>query len=196
MLSVSPDASQFNLILPSTFFIEEIVEKYSIHLQQYNYPFDSIQQMFNESFQSYDMPDFGYTMNSQNTIDVNGAGYDWNQIPKTSEQALISDKLIKLTYRHTNAFMTYFMCLELLFARYKLGPNPTNRDPFGTIILQTLGITGEPICKIKLAKCQIVGLNGISFTYADGKRDFSTFDLTIGYTEFSTSLMIPELITK
>lgn len=194
MLSPNPDPSLFNLVLPSDFFIKSVVEKYSIHLKQFNYPFDTIEQMFNESLQSFEMPDFGTNMVQQNMIDVNGAGYDWNQYPKVSEQSLITDKLINLTFRHVDGFLTYFMCLELFFNRYKLGPNDTKRKPFGTVQLQTLNAYGQATCKINLQKCQIVGLNGIGFTFANSQRDFSTFDLTIGYTEFETLLSVPDLV--
>lgn len=193
MLSQNPDASLFNIILPNAFFIKDIVDKYSLYLKQYNYPFSDIQTLFNESLQSLQLPDFGFNMYSQNTIDVNNAGYQWNQIPKTSEQSLINDKVLNLTFRHVDGFMSYFLAMELFFARYKLGKNETKRHPFGTIILETLDLFGEPVCKIKLHQCQIIGLTGLAFTFAEAQRDFSTYDLTIGYTEFETSLNIPEL---
>ena len=194
MLSPPPDSSYFKLLLPVDFFIKDVVDKYSLHLQQYNYPFETISQMFNESLQSFEMPEFGTTMVTQNMIDVNFAGYGWNQLPKTSEQSLISDKLLNLTFRHTEGFLTYFMALELFFTRYKLGYNPTKRLPFGTVLLETLNANGDSVCKIKLQKCQIVGLNGLGLSYANSQRDNSTFDLTIGYTEFETSLNVPDLI--
>jgi hypothetical protein len=194
MLSPNPDPSLFNIILPNDFFIKSITEKFSMHLKQFNYPFSSIEQVFNESIQSFDMPDFGFTMISQNTIDINHAGYEAFQIPKTSEQSLIDDKLIALTMRHTNGFMTYFLALELFFERYKLGFNQTKRKPFGTVILQTLDIARNVVCNIKLHNCQIVGLSGLPLTFAKPNRDFSTYTLTIGYTEFETSLNVPDLV--
>lgn len=195
MLSPQPNPGLFDVVLPNEFFIPSVVDKYNLFLKQYNYPFETIQQMFSESLQSYDMPDFGFNMISQNMIDVNNAGYAWNQIPKTSEQSLIQDKLIQLTFRHVDGFMTYFMALELFFARYKLGFNTTKREPFGTTVLKTKSALNEPVCKIQLHKCQIVGLNGIGFSYSSPNRnDFTTFNLTIGYTEFVPSLNIPDFI--
>lgn len=194
MLSPDADNSRFNLILPNEFFIPEVVDKFSIFLKQFNFPFDTIQQVFMESIQAYDMPEFGYTMYTQNMIDANNAGYSWNSIPKTSEQALIDNKLVVVTMRHITGFMTYFMAVELFFQRYKMGTNKTDRKPFGNIILQTLGIDNKPICNIKLHKCQLVGVDGISFNHNDTQRDFRTFTLTFGYTEFETSLYVPDLI--
>lgn len=198
MLSPNPHYSYFRVSFPNEFFLESITKKYDSIFTQYKYPFQDMKTVFLESFQGIEFPGFGYQTVSQNVTDANQAGYDWNQPPKSSEQLLAEQKILTLTFRHIDAFLTYFFAMETFFKRYELGPNnETKRKPFGPIILDTLDTMSEqPVCRLKFFKCHLIGLTPIEFTYSDPKRSMDTYELNFSYTEFETSIIIPELKLK
>lgn len=198
MFSPNPHFSYFNLIIPPEFFINSVTDKYDRIIKQYDYPLKDIQSIFFESLQSVQFPGFGYTPYSQGVVDGNNASYDWFQPPKSSEQLLASQKLLNVNFKHVNSFMTYFFALETFFTRYKMGPNnETGRQPFGTMILETLDdISKQPICRLKFHKCNLIGLSELDLTYSDPKRDMGTYTLTFAYTEFESTINIPDLVLK
>lgn len=198
MLSPNSHYSNFRLTFPNEFFLESVSKKYNLIVKQFDWPLKDIQTMVKESFQGIELKGFGYEPYSQGVTDVNNGGYQWNQPPKTSEQLLLDNKILELTFRHIDSFITYFYLLELFFTYYQLGPNnPTKRQPFGFLILDTLDtMSKKPICRVKYHKCSLIGLSPLELTYSDPKRDLSTFTIQIAFTEFETAIEVPDLILK
>lgn len=192
----NPNKSNFNIIIPPDFFVESIVKKYNAYFSYANLVQNNIADILTESIQSVNFPEIGYNPISQTTQDVNNGGYNLNQIPKESEQNLINDKLISITFRHIDGYITYFMVMELIYTFYQMGgDNPTKRKTFSPIILETLSThTRTPICRWKLYKCMISGLSPLSLAFNETERDVQTFDVTFAYTEFETTVNIPQPI--
>lgn len=195
----NPVKSNFNVIIPPEFFLEEVTQKYNLGLSQYNMVQNNIADIFTESIQSITLPEIGYNVVTQTTQDANNAGYDWNQMPKESEQKLVQDKNFVITMRHIDGFMTYFYALEVLYTYYQLGGlNPTKRKPFATpIILETLSTHNrEVMCRWKMYKCNLIGISSLNLAFNEVERTTQTFDLTFAYTEFETTLNVPQPIFR
>lgn len=196
MFSPNPRTDLFNVIIPDTFFLSSITNKYNDYLKQKPYILPTIDQILIESIQSIDFPEFGYTPLEQNTIDGNNAGYNIPQPSKDSVQKL-TEKIINITFRHTDGFMTYFMMMEHFFKRYEMGPGSIElRKPFGDIICETQIAAGPDLCRIYFKKCVLINSPDLHLSYASPTRDFSTFECRFAYAEFKTTFEMPTLNLK
>ena len=195
MFSQNPRTDYFTVIVPDKFFRTDVIAKYNEVIAQRQYPFSTIEEMLLESIQSFNTPDFGYTVNNQTVQDGSFAGYDSGTTSKESIQKL-TEKTFTITFRHTDGFMTYWMLLELFFAAYTMGPDNPNRKDFGQVIFETRMPDGQSICRVKYNQCRLVGVPGLMFTYASPTRDFSTFECTFAYNTFETAFDMPTLKLK
>lgn len=194
MFSQNPRSDQFKLSFPVTFFVDEISDKYNEIFQQKPYIFDSIQHILYESIKSFDSPEFGYSLQQQESINGDNAGRATQLIPKEN-MGKIAEKTFLINFRHCDGYLTYFLMLEHFFYRYKLGKG-ADRKHFGTIILELTLPNGITVCRIKYHRCYLIGVPALSLDYSNPARDESTFGCTFGYDKFETSFDLPTLKTK
>jgi len=190
MFSNNPRKDLFRVVMPDTFFIKEITNKYDNFLKQKHLPLDTIQEVLLESIKGFDTPDFGVTP-SQQQLANDGLRFDQPSLPKESIQRA-TEKTFQLRFRHSDAYLTYFLMLEHFFARLKFGEKAA-RKHFGTIILELQSPVGNSINRIRYEKCHLIGVPPLSLDYALPNQDTSEFACNIAYTKFSTSFDVPEL---
>ena len=193
MLSNNPVNDKFLLTFSDDFFIPSICEKYNKLLSQKRYPLLSIQDMVQESIQTFEGPSFAFEPNEQQVKDSNGASTTTNTTAKSSIQNLASQKRFSVNFRHTDGFLTYFCLFEHYLKRYSLGKeNPTSRKPFNSVTLTTFSRLSVPMCRVMYAQCLMLDMPPLLQSYSNIERNFSEYSITFSYNTLSTSVDIPE----
>lgn len=196
MFSNNPRKDLFEIILPDSFFIEDVTHKYDQIIKQRRYPLDDMKSVLYESIQSFNTPDFGYQLIEQQTHDGNSNVGQTNQIaPKTSAQQ-VTEKTFSVSFRMVDGYLNYFYLLELFFTRFQFGENAKLRGQFGNLMLKLKRPDGDMMYIVNYQKCSLIGVPSLDLAYNSPTRDFLEFSCTFGFSEFSTSLNIPELKLK
>lgn len=195
MLSLNPRYDLVKFKFPKDFLPEDVEEKYAKFLSRETAVINSPIEYLNESIQRLTIPGITDLVITQ----MQHGSNDISTKQKTSSKALgkinvepktdISykttenplDKItkeFKVTFRHNQGYMNYFMLFESIFYR---ACKPLNHpcDPVFTIEL--LSETGTIIAVIKLTDVFIDGIDGIELDYSKTDRQADTFDVTFKF---------------
>jgi hypothetical protein len=189
---LNPRQDLFKFRFPSTVVKPKIYEKYNAYLAQVPRVQDDIVAALNESIQGLTLPGVGYTPITQTA--TRAPGYvksAQNIISSESVQALM-DKTITITIRHTEAYLTYFLMLEVFYDAYDF-TTPMKSRTFGTFPVQTLNLAGNPIYTILFKDILFTSISELSLSYTQTDRSFQTFDCTFMFSTFDTTFEIPSL---
>lgn len=193
MFSNNPRKDLFEVLFPDSFFIDEVTKKYDDIIRQRKYPLDDMKSVLLESIQSFNTPDFGYQLVGQQTHDgSSNVGQTNMTAPKTSAQQT-TDKTFGISFRMVDGYLNYFYLLELFFTRFQFGEGAKLRGQFGNLMLKLKRPDGDMMYVVNYQKCALIGIPPLSLAYNSPTRDFLEFNCTFGFSEFKTSLNIPEL---
>jgi len=187
MLITNPRQDLFAFNFPSTFFDTEILAKYDKLVQYYNIPYRNMKDVINASIMNISTPAFEYTPIEQ----IQNAGSTaYNQYKRSNEniQNLIQ-KTFTVSIKHVSGYLTYYCMLEHYFKFYSRQSDKRN---LGTFPMQTLDELGNTICTIKHNRVLFTGITGLDLAYSNSDRSFISFDCSFYYSDFDTSITIPE----
>lgn len=187
----------FRILLPKTFIVPVIEEKYSKILKHRNSFYLTPIDFLNETIQGVQVLGFqNATMQQQQSsrgkrpmMDAlrtreNNFEYpstDYNYRSPVSPIAL-TDRTVNIIFRHTLGYLNYFMLFEnfwYIFSRdmkYKNMLHELNVDIFNEV--------GEIYSKIVLKDPLIDGMDMLDLTYTEPVANSQTFNVTIKYSNF------------
>lgn len=193
MFSLDPRPDKFRTRLPQEFLEASIVSRYDQILGQKPYLFDKFESVINESIQSFELPLFGYTAATQRSNQSSGGSIETVSVPGQSIQNTI-DNTFTITFRHSEAYLTYWFMVEHYFKKYKLGPD-SNRAPMPALLLEMLDYRDNTVALINFKNVLFTGVDGLSLSYNSIDRTPSTFTASFAYSEFIPQFNIPSLKT-
>ncbi|BBI90636.1 hypothetical protein HYO65_gp244 [Tenacibaculum phage PTm1] len=195
MFSLDPRPDLFRTRLPDKFIEPNILTKYDAFIKQKPFVFDSFIDVMNESIQSFDIPAFGFSATIQDGNRDNALGaIERVHVPHQSVQKFI-DNTFTITFKHTEAYMSYWFMVEHWFKKYQLGKDG-NRVPMDFLLLELLDYKLNSIVRIKFNKVLFTGVDGVSFAYNNIDRTSDTFTATFQYGTLQPVFDIPTLNIK
>lgn len=192
MATLNPRQDLFRYSLPQQFFDKDIIAKYNAYLARFDYEYDSIDDFVNESIQSITLPSFEYTPIEQQSKGGISAFPVYKPNPQNIQN--LPSKTLTVTFRHSDAYITYWLMLEHFFKRYDA--NEYKHAHFGSMSVQTLSSLGHIVSTMTFEQSLFTGMSELPLSYSNQDRAFDTFTCTFYYSSFNTSFSIPELNLK
>lgn len=191
MFALDPRPDLFRTRLPDDFIEDDILKKYDHFVTRKPHTFCSFIDVMNESIQSFDLPSFGFNANTQESVSALGGSSESVSAPSQNIQKTI-DNSFSITFRHTEAYMSYWFMVEHYFKKYQLGPDG-NRTPMSFLNLEVLNYRQQSIATISFSNVLYTGADGLSLSYASIDRAATTFTVNFQYQTFTPSFTIPEI---
>lgn len=192
MFSTNPRADKAILKLSKEFFDPEVCKKYDRYIQLKNGYLNSINDLVNESIQTWTLPGANQDPISQMTTapgTESGITTDitfYNQTIPLEE--LLSANDITISFRHLDGYINYFFLYELFFKNY-LKKEKSYRF---NINLTTFSQDNTICFNGTFSKCLFKSIPDIDFGYDSTVRDFKNFDCSFSFSDFSLDFELPQ----
>ena len=186
----------FKLVLPDTFLVPEIIEKYTPVLTSKKHfvfkPIDFINETiqkvqvfgFNNAAIEQQQQTTGGPIRSswrvnENYIPTGGSGFQYrNPLSPIS----LTDRTLNIEFRHTLGYLNYFMLLENFIYLYCRDTKTGNM--FKNIDIDIFNERGEVYSKIVLMDPIINGMDMLDFDYTQPIAQSGTFKVEFKYSNF------------
>lgn len=198
-LSLSPRYDLIRFAIPKTFIPEEIEEKYTKYINKDAYIIKSAAEYLNESIQGITMPGLNGLTTIQQQHGSNGIVRDGRRInvepmheiaylmPENPLEKI--DKELKVTFRHNQGLINYFMLYETAF-HYACRAFREDAEP--AMYLEILSESGVAIGRVTFFDVHMEGIEGLDFNYSKIEREAGTFDVTFKFNNIDFEYFIDE----
>lgn len=197
-LSPNPRSDLFEFNFPDTFLQakdekgNKPIDKYNEFLNAWPQVLPDFGEVINESIQGISLPVFGYSPISQDHLRNSYSTSEQFYKANTHAQNLVQDKTFTVSLRHNEAYLSYFLLLELYFLHFC----DNDHINLGTWNVSTMTGDGVVVYNVKYKDVLFLGMAGLDLSYVDESSNFLSFDLAFGYSSFSTSFNLPEKTDK
>lgn len=192
MFSNNPRVDKAFIKFSKEFFDPDICKKYNRYIQLKNGYFKSIEQLVNESIQTWSIPGAGQDPIEQITSAANPTGGVDQDITYYNAaeplEKLINSTDITVTFRHLDGFINYFFMYETFFKNYM----KYDGNYRFMIILTTLSQDNTVCFNGKFSKCLFKSVPDITFAYDNTKRESRNFECTFSFSDFSLEFDLPQ----
>lgn len=194
MFSLKGRQDLFKITLPDEFIPEQINEKYSKLINEYNSFIHRPIDFLNESIQGVEILGFtqaavvqqqhgtGNWASRQSTIEANKFLHAASDVAYRAEMNPLNliDKTLRVTFRHTLGFINYFLLLESFWTLYQRDTSSKQLPQFITIdIFSDIGTT---LSKIKIYDPIIDGIDMLQLNYTQPIAQSQTFNCEMKYS--------------
>ena len=165
----------FSIWFPKDFFYPEIRERWTPVVKRLKLQYQSLEDFFNASVQSVTFPEVRLepVIQPQNMFQIRYRG--------GKELEPILDKMITVTFKLTEGFITYWMLFEQIemFMKYK------DTSPFWpSMYISFLDHHGYELVVFEFKKLIPIALSQFNVNYATVGADFNTFTLNLAYNRY------------
>jgi len=189
MFSTSISKRQFRFQFPKTFFGNDILERYGKFLAVRNYSICDPFEWINESVQGLTFPGIKQPQTQQERTwynqDVDNTKNS-HLLPSSAVEYRSStnvlthmDKELKITMRHSESFLTWFMMYETYFYQYQL-PQENIEKWYIDLLNDTNAIIGKLYIDFPIFS----EIDPLEFAYNSTNEEL-TFDVGIKFSNFS-----------
>lgn len=196
-LSLSPRYDLIKFHLPKTFIPTDVEEKYTTLINKDTHIIKSAIEYLNESIQGVTMPGIsGLTINQQQ--------HGSNSAERTNKRLNVEpmheitylgtgnplekiEKEFKVTFRHNQGMLNYFMLYETAF-HYACRTYRWECEP--CMYIEILDESGTIISRVKFMDVYIDGIEGLDFNYSKIDRETGTFDVTFKFNNIDFEYLI------
>lgn len=186
--SGDPRSDLFRVYLPTEFLVPDILAKYDEYLKKHPQIMSSMEDILYESIVEVQMPSIGYNpLESQ----AHNTPYSTSTIHHMDSKTSALDRSFTISFRHTEAYLTYFCLLEHYVHHFN-----SEKTSIGTFALQTTLSTGEPIYTVNYTNVLMIGMPELELSYSNSDRSFGTFSVTFYFSSFYSSFELPKLSNK
>lgn len=168
--------NQYVVWFPKDFFYPEVRERWSPIVKRLKLQYQSLEDFFNASVQSVTFPEVRLepVIQPQSMFSIRYQG--------GKELEPILDKMITVTFKLTEGFITYWMLFEQIeaFMKYK------EKSPFWpSMFISFLDHHGYEILVFEFKKIIPIALSQFNISYATVAADFNTFTLNLAYNRYN-----------
>ncbi len=161
---------------PKDFFYPEVRERWSPVVKRLKLQYQSLEDFFNASVQAVTFPEVRLepVIQPQSQFSIRYRG--------GKELEPILDKMITVTFKLTEGFITYWMLFEQIeaFMKYK------DTSPFWpSMYISFLDHHGYEILVFEFKKIIPISLSQFNINYASVAADFNTFTLNLAYNRYN-----------
>jgi hypothetical protein len=160
---------------PKDFFYPEIRERWTPVVKRLKLQYQSLEDFFNASVQAVTFPEVRLepVIQPQSMYSIRYKG--------GKELEPILDKMLTVTFKLTEGFITYWMLFEQieLFMKYK------EQSPFWpSMYISFLDHHGYELIVFEFQKIIPIALSQFNINYATVSADFNTFTLNMAYNRY------------
>ena len=191
-LSLSPRYDLIKFNIPKTFLPKEVEEKYTLMLNKDVVTMTTAIDYLNESIQGITVPGLTELTMTQTQHGTNGiqqvdvgdfrrinvdTSHEINYLTTTNPLEMI-DKEFKVTFRHNQGLMNYFMLYETAF---HYACKDLNGESESSMCVEFMTEDGTVISKLRFIDVYMNGIDGLDFNYSKVDRQSETFDVTFKF---------------
>ena len=167
--------SQFVIYLPKNFFYPEIYSRWNPVVKRLKLPYESLEDFVNASIQSVTFPEMTLPLTQQQEAQypINWRG--------GKELEPILDKIITITFKMIEGFITYWIIFEQIELYLKYGET---QPWWPSAYVSFLDHHGFELVVFEFEKITPIGLSQFDVSYSQVTAEFSSFRLSMHYNRF------------
>jgi hypothetical protein len=167
--------NQYAVWFPKDFFYPEVRERWTPVVKRLKLQYQTLEDFFNASVQAVTFPEVRLepVIQPQSQFQIRYRG--------GKELEPILDKMITVTFKLTEGFITYWMLFEQIEAFLKFSLT----SPFWpSMYISFLDHNGYELLVFEFQKIVPIAMSQFNVSYANVGADFTTFTLNLAYNRF------------
>lgn len=170
----------FLLYLPSNFFYQEVVEKWTPVIEKMKLPYTSLVDFMNAQIQTISFP--GVSMDTA----MQQRGQYEVAYPGGKELEQLISKDLSITFKLTESYISYWVMWDQIDMYLHYANDVTDHQPcwMNPISLSFLSDNGYEMIKFLFQEITPTNLGELSLSYAATLAQYNTFTLSLKYNRF------------